>query len=117
MKGIPTRKLLLQTLENFFYLQHEVNHIFVNKPTFAKYLEADEIYHKMMKIKIPDEETSEKWCDLLWRVKEHTGERTHKWKKETDERNKHVTPIKESGPDIIQLEGVTVFLHKDLLFS
>ena len=37
MKGIPTGKVLLQTLENFFYLQHEVNHLFVNKPTFAKY--------------------------------------------------------------------------------
>ena len=64
MKGIPTAKVL-QTLENFFYLQHEVNHLFVNKPMFAKYSEADEIYCKMMKIKILDEETWEKWCDLL----------------------------------------------------
>ena len=60
MKGIPTSKVLLETLENFFYLQHELNHLFVNKPTFGKYSEADEIYHKMMKIKITDEETWEK---------------------------------------------------------
>ena len=65
MKGIPTGKVPLQTLENLFYLQHEINHIFVNNLTFAKYLEADEIYRKMMKIKIPNEETWEKWCDLL----------------------------------------------------
>ena len=40
MKGVRTGKVLLQTLENFFYLQHEVNHLFVNKPTFSKYIEA-----------------------------------------------------------------------------
>ena len=65
MKGVPTRKVLLQTLENFFYLQHEVKHIFINNPTFAKYSEEDEIYRKKMKVKILDEETWEKWCDLL----------------------------------------------------
>ena len=57
MKGIPTGKVLLQNLENFFYLKYEINHLFVNKPTFAKYSEADEIYRKMMNVKIPDEET------------------------------------------------------------
>lgn len=43
LKGIPTGKLLYQTFENHFYLQHEVNHLFVNKPSFAKYTEANEI--------------------------------------------------------------------------
>jgi len=65
MKGVPTGKVLLQTLENFFYLQHEVNHMFVNKLAFSKHREADDIYRRMMKIKLPDEETWEKWCDLL----------------------------------------------------
>lgn len=37
MKGIPTDKVLYQTFKNFFYLQCEVKHIFVNKPTFSKY--------------------------------------------------------------------------------
>ena len=65
MKGILTGKVLLQTLENFFYLQHEVNHLFLNKPTFSKYIEANKIYRRMMKFKLLDEETWEKWCDLL----------------------------------------------------
>jgi len=65
MKGVPTGKVLLRTLESFFYLQHEVNHLFVNKPTFSEYIEADEIYWRMMKIKLLDEETWEKWCGLL----------------------------------------------------
>jgi len=57
MKGIPTRKVLYQTFENLFYLQHEVKLLFVNKPTFAKYTEADEIYRKMLNIKLLDAET------------------------------------------------------------
>ena len=63
--NVPTRKVLLQTLENFFYIQHEVNHPFMNKPTFSKYTEAAEIYQRMLKIKLPDKETWEIWCELL----------------------------------------------------
>jgi len=65
MKGVPTKKCAPPNFRKPFYLQHEVNHLFVNKPTFAKYTEEDEIYQRMMKIKLPDEETWEKWCDLL----------------------------------------------------
>ena len=54
MKGIPTRKVLYQTFENMFYLQHEVKHLFMNRLTFAKYTEANEIYKKMVNIKLPD---------------------------------------------------------------
>ena len=65
IKGIPTGKVLYQTFENLFYLQHDVKHIFVNKPTFAKYTEADEVYRKMLNIQLPNAETWEKPNDLL----------------------------------------------------
>lgn len=65
MKGIPTRKVLYQSFENLFYLQHEVKHLFVNKPTFAKYTKADEVYRKMLNIQLPDAETWEKLNNLL----------------------------------------------------
>jgi len=65
MKGIPTGKLSYQIFENLFYLQHEVKHIFVNKPTFSKYTEADEIYRKILNIQLPDSNTWEKLNDLL----------------------------------------------------
>ena len=65
MKGIPTGKVLYQSFENLFYLQHEVNHLFIKKHTFSKYTEADEIYRRMEKIKLPDEEAWEKLYDLL----------------------------------------------------
>ena len=67
MKGMPIGKVLYQTFENLFYLQHEVKHLFVNKPTFAKYTEEDEIYRKMINIQLPDAETWEKLNELLYK--------------------------------------------------
>ena len=64
-QGIPTKKVLYKNFENLFYLQHEVKHIFFNKPTFSKYTEADEIFRRMMKIKFPETEFWEKMNDLL----------------------------------------------------
>jgi len=65
MKGMPIGKFLYQTFENLFYLQHEVKYIFVNRKTFAKYTKEDEIYRKMVDIKLLDVDTWEKLNDLL----------------------------------------------------
>jgi len=64
-KALPTRKVLYQTFENLFYLQHEAKHLFINKLTFSKYIEANEVYRNMLKIQLPDVETWEKLTDLL----------------------------------------------------
>ena len=64
-KALPTGKVLDQTFENLFYLQHEVKHLFINKPTFSKYTEADETYRNILKTQLPDAETWEKLIDLL----------------------------------------------------
>lgn len=65
MSGIPTSTILYQTFENMFYLQHEVKHLFINKPTFAKYTKANEIYRKILNIELLDEETWKNMNDLL----------------------------------------------------
>ena len=65
MKGIPIGKVLYHTFENLFYLHHEIKYLFINKPTFAKYTEADEIFRIMVKSKFPDPESWEKLNDLL----------------------------------------------------
>lgn len=65
IKEFPTSTVLYQTFENLFYLQHEVKHLFINKPTFSKYSEADEIYRRMLKIQLTDVETWQKLTDLL----------------------------------------------------
>jgi len=65
VKALPIGKVLYDTLENIFFLEHEVNHLFVTKPKFAKYTEADEIYRRMLKVKLPEDEWWEKMTDLL----------------------------------------------------
>ena len=65
INGIPTGKMLYQTFENLFYLQQEVKHLFINKPTFAKYRETNDIYRRMVNIRLPDTECWEKLNDLL----------------------------------------------------
>ena len=65
MSGISTGRVLYRTFENLFYLQHEVKHLFISKPTFAKCTKADEIYKKILNMQLLDEETWQKRCDLL----------------------------------------------------
>ena len=55
-QGTPTGKFLLQHFEYFFFLQHDIKHLFVFKPTFARYTEADENFKKLKNVKIPNEE-------------------------------------------------------------
>ena len=64
-QGIPTRKVLLKSFEDLFYLQYEIKHLFVIKPTFAKYTEADENFRKLKNIQIPKNEDWQALTDLL----------------------------------------------------
>ena len=62
---IPTRKVLLKSFEELFYLQHEIKHLFIIKPTFARYTKADENFRKLKKIQIPKDEDWQTLIDLL----------------------------------------------------
>ena len=64
-QGVPTGKVLHKRIEDLFYLQHEIKHLFVVKPTFVRYTEVDQNYRKLTKIKLPDEEIWQKLTDLL----------------------------------------------------
>jgi len=46
-------------------IQHEIKHIFVVKPTFSKYTDMDEVYQRLLKIKVPGHIRWEELCDLL----------------------------------------------------
>ena len=65
LKALPTCKSLCDTFGNLFFLEHEVKHLFLTKPNFSKYTEADEIYRRMMNVKLPDAEWWETMIDLL----------------------------------------------------
>lgn len=64
-QGMPSGKVLYQALENLFYLQHEVKHMFVNKPTFVKYTKVDEVFIMLKSIQLPTEERWEQLTNLL----------------------------------------------------
>ena len=63
--GTPTGKVILQYFEDLFFLQHEIRHIFVFKPTFSKYTDADENFRKLKNVKIPDVEQWKAFTDLM----------------------------------------------------
>ncbi len=65
VKALPTGKVLYDNLENLFFLEHEVKHLFVNRRNFSKYTEADEAYRKVIKMKLPEGEWWTNLKDLL----------------------------------------------------
>ena len=65
VKALPIGKVLYDGLENLFYIEHEVKHLFTSKPNFAKYIEADEVYRKMIRVKLSDNEMWTNFTDLL----------------------------------------------------
>ena len=64
-QGSPTGKVVLQYIEDLFFLQNEIKHLFVIKPNFSKYTEADENYRKLKSMKIPNAEKWQNFTDLL----------------------------------------------------
>ena len=63
--GTPTGKVILQYFEDLFFLQHEIRHLFVFKPTFSKYTDADEKFRELRSVKIPDAEKWQAFTDLM----------------------------------------------------
>lgn len=65
VKALRIGKVLYDSHENLFYIEHEIKHLFTSKPIFAKYTKADEVYRKMIRIKLPDSEWWTNFIDLL----------------------------------------------------
>ena len=59
---LPTGRNLHDRLENLFYLEHEVRHLFPNQPNFFRYTEADETLRKLQRTRIAEDKW---WEDLL----------------------------------------------------
>ena len=64
IKGVMTWRAFYEAINNMSFIQHDIKHIFVVKPTFARYTGVDEIYCKVTKIAIPDEEQWDKLCEF-----------------------------------------------------
>jgi hypothetical protein len=60
-----TGRAFMEALHWDFEIQHEIKHVFVVKPTFAKYTEMDEVYRRLLKVTVPTPIRWEELCDLL----------------------------------------------------
>jgi len=60
--GPPTGQELYDKLENLFYIEHEINHLFEVPPNYYKYTEADETLIKMQRHQMP---TDEWWINMI----------------------------------------------------
>jgi len=61
-KALPTGIVLYDSLENLFYVEHELKHVFLVQPNFVKYTEADEIFRKLTRTRIPRDDW---WTDMI----------------------------------------------------
>jgi len=52
----PSGQNLYDKLENMFYIEHEINHLFEDQPTFYRYTEADETLIKIQRHQLPIED-------------------------------------------------------------
>lgn len=55
-KALPTGRVLYDSLENPFYIEHEIKYLFPVQPNFVKYIEVDEIFKKLQRTRIPKED-------------------------------------------------------------
>jgi hypothetical protein len=60
-----TGRAFMEALQLDFEIQHEIRHIFVVKPTFAKYTDMDEVFRRLLKVTVPNHIRWEELCDLL----------------------------------------------------
>jgi hypothetical protein len=65
IQGSITGKAFMDALQLDISIQHEIKHIFIIKPTFAKYTDMDEVYRRLLKVTVPSHLRWEELCDLL----------------------------------------------------
>jgi len=51
--GPPSGQIFYDKLENLFYIEHEINHLFEVQPNFYRYIEADETLIKIQRHQLP----------------------------------------------------------------
>lgn len=65
--GPPSGQNLYNKLENLFYIDHEINHLFEVPPNVYRYTEADETLIKMRRHQLPKDD----WWKFMLQVLPH----------------------------------------------
>jgi len=60
--GLPSGQSLYDKLENLFYIEHEIKHLFEVPPNYYKYTEADKTLVKIQRHQLP---TQEWWMGMI----------------------------------------------------
>ena len=55
-KALPSGQSLYDNMENLFYIEHGVKHLFTTPPNFFRYMETDETLRKLQRHQIPGPE-------------------------------------------------------------
>lgn len=55
---------MLEALDFDLTIKHEIKNLFVNKPTFEKYTEVDEVYRKLVNLAIPSKHRWDHLCEV-----------------------------------------------------
>ena len=63
--ALPIGKDIHAKLENLFYLEHEVKHLFPVQPIFFRYTDTDETLRKLQRTIIPENKWWEELLELL----------------------------------------------------
>ena len=61
IQGNITGKAFLEDFQSDISIQHEIQYIFIVKPTFSKYTEMDEIYRRLLKVTVLG---TQRWDEL-----------------------------------------------------
>ena len=61
----PSGQNLYEKLENLFYIQHEINHLFDVQPNFYRYTEVDETLIKIQRHQFPTENLWQSMLEIL----------------------------------------------------
>ena len=64
-QALPTRRVLYDSLENLFYVENEMKHLFPMQPNFVKYTEADESFRKLTRTRIQRDDWRTNKIDIL----------------------------------------------------
>lgn len=62
VKALPSGQALYHNLENLFYIEHEVKHLFTIPPSFFRYTETNQTLRKLQRCKLRE---LERWQSML----------------------------------------------------
>ena len=65
VRGEINGEAFTEGLQYDLFIQYEIHHLFLNKPTFQTYIEVDERFQRMVNLSIPSEEWWDKLLQLI----------------------------------------------------